>query len=104
MLLIAPAISLVAIAVTVRSSAKAQTIDNKLITNRTVAEDVAGYAAYWYNRRYTYSFDWRQNPAIQVFDTVTVYDDFNKNNPVLLTEQNLDYADGVLGGSSKGAY
>lgn len=84
--------------------AKAQTIDNKLITNRTVAEDVAGYAAYWYNRRYTYSFDWRQNPAIQVFDTVTVYDDFNKNNPVLLTEQNLDYADGVLGGSSKGAY
>ena len=74
------------------------------MTNKTVAEDVAGYAAYWYNRRYEYNFDWRQNPAIQVLDTVTVYDDFNRNNGVTITEQNLDYTDGVLGGSSKGVY
>lgn len=84
--------------------AKEQTIDNRLVTNKTVAEDVAGYAAYWYNRRYEYNFDWRQNPAVQVLDTVTVYDDFNRNNGVTITEQNLDYTDGVLGGSSKGVY
>lgn len=86
------------------AEAKAQVIDNKLITNKTTAEDVAGYAAYWYNKRYDYNFDWRQNPAIQVLDTVVVQDDFNKNNPVLLLEQNIDYTDGVLGGSSKGVY
>lgn len=90
--------------VNLQSDAKAQTVDNPLVTNRTVAEDVAGYAAYWYNRRYNYDFDWRQNPAIQVFDTVTVHDDFSRDNGVIITEQNLDYTDGVLGGSSKGVY
>lgn len=84
--------------------AKEQVIDNKLITNKTLAEDVAGYAAYWYSRRYNYDFDWRQNPAVQTLDVLTVYDDFNRNNGVLITEQNLDYIDGVLGGSSKGVY
>lgn len=84
--------------------AKAETIDNRLITNRTVAEDVTGYAIYWYNRRYAYNFDWRQNPAVEILDTAVVYDDFSRNNGVLLTERTLDYADGVLGGSSKGVY
>lgn len=82
--------------------AKAEVIDNRLITNKTVAEDVVSYALYWYGRRYTYDFDWRQNPAIEILDTVVVHDDFNKNNGVLITERTIDYNDGVLGGSSKG--
>lgn len=82
----------------------AKVVENKLITNRTVAEDVTSFAAYWYNRRYKYNFDWRQNPAIELYDTVIVHDDFNKNNGVLITERNIDYTEGVLGGSCKGVY
>lgn len=87
---------------TLLAEAKAQTIDNKLITNKTVAEDVTAFATYWYSGRYSYNFDWRQNPAIQLYDPVTVHDDFDRNNTVLITEQNIDYTDGVLGGSSRG--
>jgi hypothetical protein len=86
------------------ADAKAESIDNKLITNKMLAEDVTGFAAYWYNRRYTYDFDWRQNPAIESLDTVTVYDDFNRNNGVMITERNINFTSGVLGGSSKGVY
>ena len=84
------------------ADAKAETIDNRLVTNRTVAEDVVSYALFWLNCRYTYDFDWRQNPAIELLDSVVVYDDFGKNNTVMLTERTIDYTDGVLGGSSKG--
>lgn len=82
--------------------AAAKTIDNRLITNKTVAEDVVSFALYWYRRRYEYDFDWRQNPAIELLDPVVVFDDFGKNNTVLITERTINYDDGVLGGSSKG--
>lgn len=84
------------------ADAKAETVDNRLITNKLLAEDITSYAIYWYTRKYEYDFDWRQNPAIEVYDTVQVYDDFGKNNNVLMTERNLEYQDGYLGGSSKG--
>lgn len=79
-----------------------ETIDNKLITNKTVAEDVIAFNSYWYNSRYTYNFDWRQNPAIELYDPVQVHDDFDRNNTILITERNIDYLDGTLSGSSKG--
>lgn len=82
--------------------AKAEIIDNRLITNKTVAEDCVSYALYWYNQRYTYDFDWRQNPAVEILDPIKVYDDFGKNNTILVTERTIEYNDGVLGGSSKG--
>lgn len=84
------------------ATAKGQTIDNKLITSKSVAEDVTAFAIYWYNGRYSYNFDWRQNPAIQLYDPVIVHDDFERNNTVLITERNIDYNDGVLSGSSRG--
>lgn len=84
--------------------ARTEEIDNVLITNQTLAEDVASYAMYWYNRSLTYNFDWRQNPAIELLDYVQVFDDFSRNNTILMTERNLDYANGILSGSSKGVY
>lgn len=84
------------------AAAKGQTIDNKLITSKSVAEDVTSFAIYWYNGRYSYNFDWRQNPAVQLYDPVIVHDDFERNNTVLITERNIDYNDGVLSGSSRG--
>lgn len=82
--------------------ARTVSIDNRLITNKTTAEDVTGYALYWYKRGYSYDFDWRQNPALEVLDTVVVQDDFDVNNRVLLTERTLDYEDGYLHGNSRG--
>jgi len=86
------------------ADATALVIDNKLVTYTNVAESITDYAVYWYKRRYLYDFDWRQNPAIDLLDTVTVYDDFNRNNRVLLTDRTLDYNDGVISGSSKGVF
>lgn len=77
-------------------------IDNELITNQSVAEDVTSYAAFWYGRRYLFDFDWRQNPAVEILDTVTVHDDFSNDKGVLLTERDIEYANGILTGNAKG--
>lgn len=82
--------------------AKSIQIDNRLITNKTTAEDVTGYALYYYKLGYKYDFDWRQNPAIEVLDTVIVEDDFDVNNLVLITDRTLEYEDGYLHGNSRG--
>lgn len=86
------------------SDAESKTIDNRLITYNVMAEDVTSFAVYWYSRRYLYDFDWRQNPAVELLDTVTVHDDFSNNNGVLITDLDLSYQNGVLTGSAKGRY
>lgn len=86
------------------ADAESKTIDNKLITYNVMAEDVTSFAVYWYSRRYIYDFDWRQNPAIEILDTVKVHDDFNNDNGVLLTDLDISYQNGVLSGSAKGRY
>lgn len=84
------------------SDAVAKSIDNQLITYKAIAENVTSFAVYWYGRRYRYDFDWRQNPAVELLDTVTVHDDFNRNNRVYLTDKELEYNNGVLSGNAKG--
>lgn len=84
------------------NDAVAKTIDNQLITYKAVAENVTSYAVYWHGRRYRYDFDWRQNPAIELLDTVTVHDDFERNNSIYLTDRELEYNNGVLSGNAKG--
>lgn len=79
-------------------------INNKLVTQRRMAEDISAYAVYWYNKSLEYSFNWRQNPAAENLDSVVVYDALERNNTVLLTERDLRYIDGVIEGSSKGIY
>ena len=86
------------------ADAISKTIDNELITYRAIAENVTSFATYWYGRRYRYDFDWRQNPAVELLDTVTVHDDFERNNGVYITDRELEYNNGVLSGNSKGVY
>lgn len=86
------------------ADAIAKSIDNELITYRAIAENVTSFAAYWYGRRYRYDFDWRQNPAVELLDTITVHDDFERNNGVYITDRELEYNNGVLSGNSKGVY
>lgn len=84
--------------------AETKQLDNVLITNKNLAEDIASYQLYWYNRGLEYNFDWRQNPAVELLDYVQVYDDFGVNNTIMITERNIDYNDGILNGSSKGVF
>ena len=84
------------------ADAISKTIDNELITYRAIAENVTSFATYWYGRRYRYDFDWRQNPAVELLDTITVHDDFERNNGVYVTDRELEYNNGVLSGNSKG--
>ena len=86
------------------ADAISKTIDNELITYRAIAENVTSFATYWYGRRYRYDFDWRQNPAVELLDTITVHDDFERNNGVYITDRELEYNNGVLSGNSKGVY
>lgn len=86
------------------ADAIAKSIDNELITYRAIAENVTSFATYWYGRRYRYDFDWRQNPAVELLDTITVHDDFERNNGVYVTDRELEYNNGVLSGNSKGVY
>lgn len=86
------------------ADAIAKSIDNELITYRAIAENVTSFATYWYGRRYRYDFDWRQNPAVELLDTITVHDDFERNNGVYITDRELEYNNGVLSGNSKGVY
>ena len=86
------------------ADAIAKSIDNELITYRAIAENVTSFATYWYGRRYRYDFDWRQNPAVELLDTITVHDDFDRNNGVYITDRELEYNNGVLSGNSKGVY
>ena len=82
--------------------AAAKASSNVFIDTFKKAETLAAYLAYWLERRFSYSFTWRQNPAIEVLDPVQVQDDYDNDNVVLITEQNIEYTGGVLGGSSKG--
>ena len=79
-------------------------IDNELITTAGVAANVATYAAYWRARSKEYTFDWRENPALELLDPITVHDDFSNDNTTVLVEQRLDYTSGTLEGSSKTIY
>ncbi len=80
------------------------TRDNALITSSALAANLSLYAAYWYAKNYRYSFDWRGNPALEMLDPITVHDDFNNDNTVLITADDLEYNTGVLSESSEGMY
>lgn len=80
------------------------TVSNSLITTAALAQACAEYYIFWKNRRYEYSYNWRQNPAIHLYDPVKVHDDFNNDNVTIITEQNIDYSGCILTGSSKSLY
>lgn len=82
--------------------ATTKTIDNRLVNTHANALAVATYGAYWYDRGYVYNLSWRQNPAVENLDVITIHDDFDVDNNVLFVERTIDYTGGVLSGSSKG--
>lgn len=76
-------------------------IDNPFINNNVMATNVAAYQMSLYQQRYLYNVTFRQNPLYETGDIVTMQDDFNKNYPVILTRNNINYA-GYLSGTIDG--
>lgn len=76
-------------------------VDNLLITDNTIAGDVATWILTEYQKRFLYDVNWRQNPALEAGDIVTVEDEFAENKAVRITKQNFEYQ-GYLSGKTEG--
>lgn len=83
-------------------NAEAHSCANVFVDSYKSAETLVAFLAYWLERRFDYNLSWRQNPSIEPLDPVKVHDDYNNKNVALLTEQSIEYSNGVLRGSSKG--
>jgi hypothetical protein len=76
-------------------------IDNPLISTLSHAENVADWVLSEVKKRFLYDINWRQNPALESGDIVTVEDDFSENKSMRITKQEFNYQ-GYLGGKSTG--
>lgn len=79
----------------------AVTVDNPLIDTLALAEDVADWVLAEFNKRFIYGINWRQNPALELGDIVTVEDDFSEDKTMRITRNEFKYA-GYLSGNTKG--
>lgn len=76
-------------------------IDNPLISALAHAQNVASWALAELKKRYLYDIDWRQNPALESGDIVTVEDDFSANKTARITKQEFNFK-GYLSGKTYG--
>jgi hypothetical protein len=75
-------------------------VRNPLITSQAVAQDVAQWVITASSYRHLYTADWRQNPALEPGDAVTIQDDYGQNLTSLVTQQDLEF-DGALRGTTR---
>lgn len=75
-------------------------VSNPLINTAAVAADVAAWLLAESKRRLLYEIDWRQNPALEVGDLITVEDEFGANKQARITRQEFNYA-GYLQGKTR---
>ncbi len=75
-------------------------IDNPLINSLAVAQAVAAWRLGQANRRALYEVNWRQNPALDLADTVTVEDAYGADRPAQIIRQEYEYQ-GALSGKTK---
>lgn len=77
------------------------TIDNPLIGTLEHAEDVANWILSEVKKRFLYEINWRQNPALEIGDVVTVEDDYSEDKTIVITKQDFSYQ-GYLSGKTSG--
>lgn len=75
-------------------------IDNPLINSLVAAQAVAVWRLELANRRALYEVNWRQNPALDLADTVTVEDAYGTDRPAQIIRQEYEYQ-GALSGKTK---
>lgn len=66
-------------------------VSNPLIDSQTVAADVAAWLLAESQRRRQYDVAWRQNPALECGDLVTIEDEFGGNKVARITKQEIKY-------------
>lgn len=72
-------------------------ITNPLVGTTETAADVAEWLLSEAKKRLTYNVDWRQNPALECGDIVTIEDEFGQNRPARITRQEFEYAGYISG-------
>lgn len=79
-------------------------VENTLINSQSHAQNVANWLLAESMKRALYEINWRQNPALEPLDVVTVEDAYGANKSSRITSQEYEYA-GYLAGKtrSKGA-
>lgn len=76
-------------------------VDNPLINNSTVAQNVATWILAEKKKRNIYKANWRQNPAYETGDIITIEDEFNENKEVRITRSEFNF-EGYLNGVTEG--
>ena len=76
------------------------TIDNLLITNSSLASDVALWVYNQYQKRLKYTSSWIQNPALESGDTILVENLFTTPREATVTKSVLNYQ-GYLTGTTE---
>lgn len=76
-------------------------IENPLIPDNTRADAVAQWIQQELKRRFIYELNWRQNPAYEPGDNITVEDEFGENKTIKFTKQEFEF-NGFLTGKSTG--
>lgn len=77
------------------------TVKNSLIASAAHAQNVAQWILNAYKKRFEYEVNWRQNPALEVGDIVTIEDEFGQNLSVRITKNEFSY-NGYLEGKTNG--
>lgn len=77
------------------------TVDNPLISNNTIAQNVAIWILAERKKRYLYEINWRMNPAYECGDIVTAEDEFDEDKTIRITKQNFQFS-GYLTGKTNG--
>lgn len=76
-------------------------IENPFVSTLDHATDLANWVLTEIKKRFLYDINWRQNPALESGDIVTVQDDYTENRTVRITKQELSYQ-GYLSGKTSG--
>jgi hypothetical protein len=76
-----------------------QTVNNKLITDTTMANRVAEWVRTTLEGRRTLSGEYRANPVLDVFDVIAVESKYGINNAIFVTSIDYSYS-----GAFKGKY
>lgn len=72
-------------------------VDNPLINDVTTAHTVAEWILATLNKRAIYEVDWRQNPALDLGDVVTVENAYDTDVPAKIYKQEIEYQGYISG-------
>lgn len=84
---------------TLSAAEEGDMVITKEVSNDLVSDmqEWAQWALPWIQRRTSFDIEYRGNPAIEMGDTMQVYDAFNVNGMALVESHNLEFNGGLSG-------